>query len=30
MPMVVEAGHVVLALAAWRLLPHHKLEELAG
>ena len=30
MPMVVEAGHVVLALAAWRLLPHHRLAEIAA
>lgn len=29
-PMAVEAFHVVLALAAWRLLPHHKLAEIAG
>lgn len=30
MPMAVEAGHVVLALAAWRLLPHHRIAEIAG
>lgn len=30
MPMVVEGFHVVLALAAWRLLPHHKIAEIAG
>ncbi len=30
MPMAVEAFHVVLALAAWRLLPHHKIAEIAG
>ncbi len=29
-PMAVEAFHVVLALAAWRLLPHHKIAEIAG
>ena len=27
MPMAVEGFHVVLALAAWRLLPHHKITE---
>lgn len=26
-PMTIEAGHVVLLLAAWRLLPHHSIEE---
>ena len=30
MPMAVEAFHVVLALAAWRLLPHHKIAEFAA
>lgn len=29
-PMAVEAAHVVLMLAAWRMLPHHKLGEIAG
>jgi len=29
-PMAVEAGHVVLALVAWRLLPHHRLAEIAA
>ena len=29
-PIAAEAGHVVLALAAWRLLPHHKIAEIAG
>ena len=29
-PMAVEAFHVVLALAAWQLLPHHKIAEIAG
>ena len=29
-PMLVEAGHVILMLAAWRLLPHHKLAEIAA
>lgn len=26
-PMLVEAGHVVLMLAAWRMLPHHSVGE---
>ena len=29
-PMAVEAAHVVLMLAAWRMLPHHRLDEIAG
>lgn len=29
-PIGVEALHVVLMLAAWRLLPHHRIEEIAG
>ncbi|WP_062345491.1 hypothetical protein [Novosphingobium sp. CCH12-A3] len=29
-PMAVEAAHVVLMVAAWRMLPHHRLEEIAG
>ena len=29
-PMAVEAFHVALALAAWRLLPHHKIAEFAA
>lgn len=29
-PMVVEALHVILLLAAWRLLPHRKIEELTS
>lgn len=29
-PMAVEAGHVLLMLAAWRMLPHHRLEDIAG
>ena len=29
-PMAVEAGHVVLALIAWRVLPHHRIEEIAA
>ena len=29
-PMTVEALESVLALAAWRVLPHHKIEEIAG
>lgn len=27
-PMLVEALHVALLIAAWRVLPHHKIEEL--
>ncbi len=30
MPMTVEAGHVILMLAAWRMLPHHRLDEITG
>lgn len=30
LPMTVEAGHVALMLAAWRLLPHHRLDEIAA
>ena len=30
LPMAVEALHVVLLIAAWRVLPHHKIEEIAG
>ncbi|WP_338467523.1 hypothetical protein RXV95_02875 [Novosphingobium sp. ZN18A2] len=26
-PMLIEAGHVVLMLAAWRMLPHHTVHE---
>ena len=29
-PMGVEAFHTVLLVVAWRYLPHHKLEEIAG
>lgn len=29
-PMAVEAIHVVLLFAAWRVLPHHRIEEVAG
>lgn len=29
-PMAVEAAQVVLAIAAWRVLPHHRIEEIAG
>ena len=29
-PMAVEAAQVLLGLAAWRLLPHHKIAELTG
>lgn len=30
LPMAGEAFHVVLLAAAWRLLPHHRIEEIAG
>jgi hypothetical protein len=30
MPMAVEAFHVVLLVAAWRLLPHHKIAEITA
>lgn len=30
MPMAVEALQVVLAIAAWRVLPHHKISEIAN
>lgn len=30
MPMAVEALQVVLAIAAWRVLPHHRISEIAG
>ena len=30
LPMSVEAAQVILLAAAWRLLPHHKIEEIAG
>lgn len=29
-PMAVEAFWTVLLIAAWRILPHHKLDEIAG
>ena len=29
-PMVVEAVQVVLAIAAWRVLPHHRIAEIAN
>ena len=29
-PMIVEAVHVALLIAAWRVLPHHKIEELTS
>lgn len=29
-PMTVEAFHVILLGAAWRLLPHHHIDEIAG
>ena len=30
LPMAVEAFHTVLLIAAWRVLPHNKIEEIAG
>lgn len=30
LPMAVEAFHVALLIAAWRVLPHHTVEEIAG
>ncbi|GAO54700.1 MULTISPECIES: hypothetical protein [unclassified Novosphingobium] len=30
LPMGVEAFHVALALAAWRLLPHHRISDIAA
>lgn len=29
-PMTVEALHVVLLAVAWRVLPHHRIDEIAG
>lgn len=29
-PIAVEAVHVIVLLAAWKLLPHHKIEELTS
>ncbi len=29
-PMIVEAVHVALLIAAWKVLPHHKIEELTS
>lgn len=29
-PMLVEALHVILLIAAWRVLPHHRIEELTS
>ncbi len=29
-PMVVEISHVILLVAAWRVLPHHRIEELTA
>jgi hypothetical protein len=29
-PMVVEGVHVIVLVAAWKLLPHHKIEELTS
>lgn len=30
MPMSVEAAQVILAIAAWRVLPHHRISEIAN
>ncbi len=30
LPMAVEAFHVILLVVAWRVLPHHTVEEIAG
>lgn len=30
LPMSAEAFHVALLLAAWRILPHHRIREIAG
>lgn len=30
MPMAVEAVQVILAIAAWRVLPHHRISEIAN
>jgi hypothetical protein len=30
LPMTIEALHVVLLIAAWRMLPHHRIDEIAG
>lgn len=30
MPMGVEAAQVILAIAAWRVLPHHRISEIAN
>lgn len=30
LPMAVEAVHVIVLIAAWRVLPHHKIEELTA
>lgn len=30
LPMGVEAFHVALLVAAWRVVPHHRIEEIAG
>ena len=30
LPMAVEAIHVIVLIAAWRVLPHHKIEELTA
>ena len=29
-PMIAEAAQVVLLVAAWRVVPHHRIEEIAG
>lgn len=30
LPMGIEALHVLLLIAAWRVVPHHRIEEIAG
>ncbi len=30
LPMLVEGFHVIVLIAAWRVLPHHKIEELTS
>lgn len=30
LPMAIEASQVILAIAAWRVLPHHRISEIAG
>lgn len=30
LPMAVEAFHVILLIVAWRILPHHRIKDIAG